>query len=94
MLSELTCRRNEPRLNWRWSLLDYMQLDQVLDLMEASVKSIEKGIPSSVIKRVLFESAEGAYSQLMFAMPDIRVLVAGRMFSDKSLLPVMWVVRI
>jgi hypothetical protein len=69
-----------------------MQIDYVLDLMESSVKSIEKGVPSSVVKRVLFESAEGAYSQQMFSMPELRVLIAGRMFSDKSLLPVMWVV--
>ena len=84
--------RNTPLLNWRWSSLTYMGMDNVLSLMTTIMSSIDKGVPKSVIKRILFESAEGAYSQHMFAIPDVTVLIAGRMYSDKSIRPVVWTV--
>lgn len=44
------------------------------------------------IRKKYFISAEGAYSTLVFSQPNIRILIAGRMFDDKNMKPVIFMV--
>lgn len=46
------------------------------------------------IRRKYFISAEGAYSTHVFNQQNIRILIAGRMFDDKNMKPVIFKVNI
>eukprot|EP00602_Paraphysomonas_sp_CaronLab_P010556 CAMPEP_0185028952 /NCGR_PEP_ID=MMETSP1103-20130426/15049_1 /TAXON_ID=36769 /ORGANISM="Paraphysomonas bandaiensis, Strain Caron Lab Isolate" /LENGTH=439 /DNA_ID=CAMNT_0027563545 /DNA_START=160 /DNA_END=1476 /DNA_ORIENTATION=+ len=87
---QFALHQNRDSLNWLWTDLSHMQVDNVISMMTTTQMAMKRGIPNNAIKRMIFISAEGAYSQHVFSVPGVSVLIAGRMFSDKSLKPVVW----
>jgi hypothetical protein len=84
--------RNTAYLNSSWKKLSYLSPRATFDfLSELSSSLSSAGSPEhrQRIRQNYFISAEGAYSSIVFSLGEIRILIAGRMFDDKNMKPVI-----
>lgn len=88
---QFTLHKNIDRVNKIFSKLTHLEADKVYRRMRriAAVLNSTR-YDKSLIKRHMFTSAEGAYSEAVFEDSTVSVLVAGRMFSDRNREAVLW----
>lgn len=86
---QFSLHRNTPVLNRQWSRLPHLTAAAVLARMRRSTTLLREGSSVARLKSLTFISAEGAYSSLIFRSRLFRVLVTGRMMSDRVTKPVV-----